>query len=139
MREMIEVQDVRWKQRFQNFTKALNQLQRFIDHGTLNELEEQGLIQSFEYTYELAWTTIKDYYAHQGVTDIQGSRDAFRLAANRELITDAPSWMKMVDSRIKTSHTYDESIAKEIVSLILQSYYPMLQTLHAKLQSLHDE
>jgi len=46
----------------------------------LNELEKQGLIQAFEYTYELAWNTIKDYFENQGETGIHGSRDAFRLA-----------------------------------------------------------
>ena len=44
--------DIRWIQRFRNFNKALIQLQKFIDKKSLNELEEQGLIKSFEYTYE---------------------------------------------------------------------------------------
>jgi len=72
--------DIRWKQRFVSFRKALSQLKKFVDKGELSDLEEQGLIKSFEYTFELAWNVIRDYYEYQGVTDIQGSRDAFRLA-----------------------------------------------------------
>lgn len=54
--------DIRWIQRFNNFSKALAQLEKFIEKGELNELEKQGLIQSFEYTYEIACNTIKDYF-----------------------------------------------------------------------------
>ena len=75
-------QDIRWKQRLDNFTKALRQLTKFIDKGELNELEQQGLIQSFEYTYELAWNTIKDFFEAQGETDILGSRDAMRMPSS---------------------------------------------------------
>ncbi len=62
--------DIRWIQRLSNYKKALSQLQKFIDKGDLSNLEEQGLIKAFEYTYELAWTTIKDYLEYQGKTDI---------------------------------------------------------------------
>ncbi len=126
--------DIRWKQRFQNFVKALAQLQEFIDKGSLNKFEEQGLIKAFEYTYELAWNTIKDYYSNQGVTDIQGSRDAFKLAAGRDLIKNAGRWMDMVNSRIKTVHTYDEKVAAEIVADILAHYHPMFVQLQTRLQ-----
>ena len=126
--------DVRWKQRFKNYNKALAQLQKFIDHGELNELEEQGLIKAFEYTYELAWNTIKDFYTDQGVTDIQGSRDAFKLAANRDLIKNVEKWMDMVNSRIKTVHTYDEEVAEEIANDIFEFYHPMFIQLQTRLQ-----
>lgn len=130
----MDNKDVRWKQRFHNYSKALSQLQKFIDKGDLNELEEQGLIQAFEYTYELAWNTIKDYYENQGVTDIQGSRDVFKLAATRDLIKNVELWMAMVNSRIKTTHTYDEEVADEIASDILEHYHPMFIQLQTRLQ-----
>jgi hypothetical protein len=57
--ENMSQEDIRWIQRFNNFGKALSRFRKFIDKGELNELEEQGLIQAFEYTYELAWNTIK--------------------------------------------------------------------------------
>jgi len=73
-------EDIRWKQRLDNYSKALRQLTRFVEKGELNEFEQQGLIQCFEYTYELAWNSIKDVFEAQGEVGIIGSRDAFRLA-----------------------------------------------------------
>ncbi|MFA5815969.1 MAG: nucleotidyltransferase substrate binding protein [Bacteroidales bacterium] len=128
---MEEQKDLRWKQRFVNFTKALSQLEKFIKKGDeLNELEVQGMIQAFEYTFELAWNLIKDYYEYQGATEIQGSRDAFRLAFKRGLIVEGESWMKMIESRSKTSHTYNEETAEEIADAILTSYFFMFKELH---------
>ena len=119
---MLE-QGIRWIQRLNNFTRALQQLTKFIEKGQLSELEQQGLIQSFEYNYELAWNTIKDFYEHQGETGIQGSRDAIRLAFKRGLILDGEIWMKMIKSRALTSHTYNEDTAEEITSEIFDNYY----------------
>jgi nucleotidyltransferase substrate binding protein (TIGR01987 family) len=116
-------QEVRWKQRFSNYNKALSQLQKFIDKGNLNELEEQGLVQAFEYTYELAWNVMKDFFEYQGEEAIRGSRDAIRLSFNRGLITEGKKWMDMIESRIKSSHTYNEATATEVVSKILNTYF----------------
>jgi nucleotidyltransferase substrate binding protein (TIGR01987 family) len=130
------MQDIRWIQRFSHFTKALSQLRKFIQKGELNELEEQGLIQAFEYTYELAWNTLKDYFESQGETEIHGSRDAFRLAFQRGIIEDGETWMDMVRSRTLTSHTYNEEIAKKIVKAISSQYVLQFVKLHEKLESL---
>jgi nucleotidyltransferase substrate binding protein (TIGR01987 family) len=117
-------EDIRWKQRFINYKKALSQLSLFIEKGDeLNKLEEQGLIKAFEYTFELSWNLIKDYYEYQGETGIQGSRDAFRIAFNRGLINDGEIWMDMIESRIKTSHTYNEETVIEIINAIRKNYY----------------
>ena len=112
--------DIRWIQRFANYSKALSQLDKFIAKSeSLNELEEQGLIQSFEYNFELAWNLIKDYYEYQGETTIQGSRDAFRLAFRRGLIEDGEGWMNMIESRKKTTHTYNEEMADDMNNLVV--------------------
>jgi nucleotidyltransferase substrate binding protein (TIGR01987 family) len=132
----MKTNDIRWIQRFNNFCKALAQLGKFIAKGDLNELEKQGLIQCFEYTYELAWNTIKDFYETQAVTDIQGSKDAIRLAFKRELIENGEAWMNMIKSRTLTSHTYNEDLADEIVNAILNSYYQEFVELQKKLNAL---
>ena len=130
-------QDIRWKQRFSNYLKAFSQLKKFIDKGELNELEEQGLIQAFEYTYELAWNVMKDYYVfEQAVENIQGSRDAIRLAFNRELIKDGKAWMEMIESRIKSSHTFNEKTAEEIVNKILTSYFDCFKDFKITMENL---
>lgn len=131
----MDKQDIRWQQRFKNYQKALRQLEKFLKETDLNEMEEQGLIQAFEYTYELAWNVIKDYLNYQGITDIIGSRDAFRIAFNRELISDGSIWMSMIESRIKSSHTYNEEIVKEILKEIREQYFKLFMQLETKLNS----
>ena len=108
----------------------MQQLTKFIKKGELSELEQQGLIQSFEYNYELAWNTIKDFYENQGETGIQGSRDAIRMAFKRGLIVEGEIWMKMIKSRVLTSHTYNEDTADKIVMEIGNVYYHEFLKLH---------
>jgi nucleotidyltransferase substrate binding protein (TIGR01987 family) len=136
---MMTTQDIRWVQRFNHLSKALSQLTKFIEKGTLNELEKQGLIQSFEYTYELAWNTLKDYFETQGETNMNGSRDVFRLAFKRGLIEDGETWMDMIKSRTLTVHTYDEDIAEKIAADISNRYFPEFVKLKTKMESLKEE
>lgn len=135
----MDTQDIRWIQRFSHFTKALSQLTKFIEKGKLNELEKQGLIQAFEYTYELAWNTLKDYLEAQGDTDIFGSRDALRLAFRRGLIEDGETWMDMLKSRTLTSHSYNEEIAEEIATAVTDRYFQEFVKLHADMKSLKEK
>jgi nucleotidyltransferase substrate binding protein (TIGR01987 family) len=135
----MATQDIRWIQRFNNFDKALSQLTRFIEKGELNEMERQGLIQSFEYNYELAWNTLKDYFEAQGETNIFGSRDAFRLAFKRGLIENGETWMQMIISRILTNHTYNEDTAEKIAKDTETIYYKEFVKLRAKLEALKQE
>ena len=130
-------EDIRWQQRYGNYKKALLQLEKFIVKGdSISDLEEQGLIKSFEYTFELAWNLIKDYYEYQGSPDIQGSRDAFRMACRRGLIGDGETWMKMTESRIKTAHTYNEETAHEIVTAIFRDYYRLFVELRIRMEKI---
>ncbi|MBI4929351.1 MAG: nucleotidyltransferase substrate binding protein [Bacteroidetes bacterium] len=125
--------DIRWEQRFVNYRKALQQLRKFYESEELNDKEEQGMIKAFEYTYELAWNTIKDYYESKGEVNIQGSRDAFRLAFNRGLISDGQVWMDMVDDRKLTVHTYDEKKADEMVEKIRDVHFNLFVRLETRL------
>lgn len=80
----------------------------------LSEIEQLGLIKAFEFTHELPWNVMKDYFEYQGNTSITGSRDATREAFRRNLIDDGEGWMEMLQSRNKTSHTYNQEVADEI-------------------------
>jgi nucleotidyltransferase substrate binding protein (TIGR01987 family) len=129
--------DIRWEQRFSNFLKAMDKLQQSVEYihknfeiendniedDILNEMVKEGLIQRFEYTHELAWNVMKDYAEYQGNSTIGGSRDASREALQLKIIFDGEVWMDMIQSRNKTSHTYNEEIANEIYSKILKEYY----------------
>jgi nucleotidyltransferase substrate binding protein (TIGR01987 family) len=130
-------QDIRWVQRFSNFKKALRQLQKFIDKGELSDLEKQGLVKAFEYTYELAWNTLKDFLEYQGQTDIYGSRDTIRQAFKLDLIKDGKSWMDMLKSRNETSHTYNEETAEEICGAVQNIYYALFLQLDETLKKLN--
>ena len=131
--------DIRWIQRFSNYCKAVEQLTKFIQKEPLNELELQGLVQSFEYNYELAWNTIKDYFEEQGETEIHGSRDAIRLAFKRGIIEEGEIWMEMIKSRALTSHTYNEDTVIEITSKIKNIYYNEFLKLKNKLLILKEK
>ena len=132
--------DIRWKQRFSNYQKALGQLSKFIEKGDLNELEEQGLIQAFEYTHELAWNVLRDYLLDKGNQNIHGSRDATREAFKLELIQDGDSWMDMIGDRNRTSHTYNQETANAIANNITQKFYPLFLQLQKKMtEFLNDE
>ena len=135
----MDAKDIRWIQRLVHFSKALSQLRKFIEKGKLNELERQGLIQAFEYTFELAWNTIEDYFEEQGETNINGSRDAFRLAFKRGLFADGEIWMDMIKSRTLTSHSYNEDIAEKIAADIVGKYCSQFVTLQAKMESFKEK
>ena len=104
--------DIRWQQRQQNFERALEKLEQACQRLELNELEAQGLIKAFEYTYELAWNMLRDYLLFQGNSGLHGSRDTLRLAFERGLIRDGEDWMLMLQDRNLTVHTYNDESAQ---------------------------
>ena len=119
--------DIRWKQRFSNFQKALLTLTEAVDlskQRALTRLEQQGLIQGFEFTHELAWNVLKDYLEEQGIVGIIGSKNATREAFKNALIQDGETWMEMIRARNLTSHTYNTELAEEISQNILNHFYP---------------
>lgn len=127
-------EDIRWKQRFDNFDKAFSDLKAEValrQTRPLSKLEEKGLIQSFEYTHELAWNVLKDYLADvAGTTGLLGSKDTTREAFKRGLITNGETWMDMIKSRNLTSHVYDQATAKAIADDISQRYLAQFAELH---------
>lgn len=135
-------QDIRWIQRLDNYGKALLQLEEAVNisgERDLTPLEEQGMIQSFEFTHELAWKVMKDYFEDQGNTAITGSRDATREAFQKGLITDGNGWMEMIKSRNISSHTYNEEVADEIRLGIMESYFDLFKAFQKKMNQLKEK
>lgn len=135
-------QDIRWHQRLLNYTRAFAQLTRAVELAKsrpLSELEKQGLIQAFEFVFELAWNLMKDYFLYQGNPAITGSRDAIRTAFKQGLIADGEGWMEMIKSRNQTAHTYNESVANEIADKIVDQYHDLFQQLQKHMQDLVDQ
>jgi len=131
---MNKNKDIRWKQRFVNFGKAFNQLERFVEVEDLNEMEAQGLIKAFEYTYELSWKTLQDLLKEKGYKDIIGPRPVIEQSFQNGYIFDGNAWMSMHKSRNLTSHTYNKETAKEIVEAIRSVYYQLFKDLQIKLE-----
>ena len=131
--------DIRWKQRFQNYKKALAAMKNAAELAAkrdLTDLEKQGVIKGFEFTFELAWNVLKDYLEEQGLTGIIGSKNAIRQAFNKELIEDGEIWMDMVESRNLASHVYDEKTAEDLYSAIMNVYYCEFEKLAEKMKTL---
>ena len=128
--------DTRWKQRLQNWNRALAQLTKFMARDSLDELQEQGLIQSFEYNHELAWKTQKDFLTERGYQELYGSKDVARKAFETGLVDNGDVWFAMIKSRNLTSHTYNEEVTSEIVTAIIDVYYDAFCQLNEKLNQL---
>jgi len=143
--------DNRWHQRLSNYNKALNKLENavefinisFLDENekkimdlglVLDEMIKEGLIQRFEYTHELAWNLMKDYAEYQGNNNVGGSRDATREALQLKIIEDGEIWMDMIQSRNKTTYTYNEATANEIYHKILEEYFPLFLKFRNKME-----
>ncbi len=127
---MAQIPDVRWRQRLQSYRKAFAQLSAgatLARSRQLSGLEQQGLIQAFEFTHELAWNVLKDYLTEQGIADIVGSKGATRKAFESGLISAGDEWMAMIAARNQTSHTYNQKTADEIVTAILASFVPAFE------------
>ena len=135
-------EDIRWKQRFDNYNRAFLELKEGIDMANerpLSKLEKQGVIQGFEYTHELAWNVLKDYLEFQGIVGLIGSRDTTREAFKRGLISDGETWMEMIKSRNQSSHAYDQATAEKILAAILSRFYVEFQNLHGEFASRQHE
>ncbi|MFN3531082.1 MAG: nucleotidyltransferase substrate binding protein [Candidatus Brocadia sp.] len=138
----MTTQDIRWIQRFNHFNKAFAQLAEAVElskQRKLSKLEEQGLIQAFEYTHEMAWNTLKDFLEECGVKKLYGSKDTTREAFKTGLIENGEVWMDMINSRNLTSHTYNEDVAEDIANKILNLYFPEFQKLRTTMESLIKE
>lgn len=125
--------DIRWKQRFQNFDRAFVLLREALEKGpaALNPLEKEGAVQRFEYSFELAWKTIKDFLEEGGivfatVTPRQVLKDAFAA----KVIDDGQVWIDMLDHRNLLSHTYSFASFEKAVQAIAARYLPAMADLH---------
>ncbi len=135
-------QDIRWVQRFQNFKKAFHQLSDaagLAQQRGLSELEQQGFIQAFEFTHELAWNTLKDFLEGRGTANLFGSKDATRQAFAAGLIENGGVWMEMIQSRNQSTHTYDGKTAEAIAKAIISGYLPEFEKFQKKFMELERE
>ncbi|RVU40122.1 DUF86 domain-containing protein [Rheinheimera riviphila] len=123
------MQDIRWQQRFENFQRAFSLLREAMeqDFQQFNQLEKEGVIQRFEFTFELAWKVLKDKMEHDGlIIDQISPRAVVRLAYQSKYIEDAEVWLRMIGDRNLMSHTYDSAKFEVVLQSIGAEYLPML-------------
>ncbi len=135
----MSAEDIRWQQRFSNFNKALAQLEKAVtlaNERQLTEIEQQGLLKAFEFTHELAWNVMKDYFEYQGNVSIKGSRDAIREAFATGLIEEGDIWMDTIKSRVQTVHAYDEDTADDIAEKVIKVYFPVFVDFKNSMESI---
>ena len=131
---MDEFKDVRWKQRFENFNKSYRLLEKYLIKTELSELEQAGIIQFFEMTFELGWKVLKDYLEADGYI-VKSPRETIKQAFQNDIINDGHIWIDALAVRNLTTHTYDENLAKKIVNDIVNIYFPELKKMHEKLEA----
>jgi nucleotidyltransferase substrate binding protein (TIGR01987 family) len=133
----------RWEQKLNSYRKALSRLAEVVNVSKvrqLNDFEADGLIQRFEFTFELAWKLMKSYADYQGTDkEIMGSRDAIRWAFENRLISDSDVWMEMIKRRNDTSHTYDEDTAADVVERVKDAYCIAFVSFYEKMNNLSSQ
>lgn len=113
----------RFKQRYSNFKKAYLQLDSAMSRfDELSNLEKEGLIQRFEYTFELAWKTTKDYLVSKEV-DAKFPREVIKYAFEYDIISDGDVWLDMLEKRNLLAHTYDEERFDMAITNIKDEYF----------------
>ncbi len=130
--------DTRWKQRFQNFERAFLLLKSTFKDKPLSEmsdLEKEGVVQRFEYTFELAWKTIKDYLEYTGIVLEQITpRQVIKQAFAAKIITDGTQWIEMLGHRNLMSHTYNKETFNNAVNAIANPYVKKIDQVYLLLK-----
>lgn len=125
----------RSRQRFENFTRALDRLREAlaIPEGEMSDLEREGLVQRFHYTFELAWQVLADRLEREGIAlDAATPRRAVREAFAAGLLDDGQLWFDMIADRNRTVHTYDETRLEAVVANVRARYLAAFEALHAE-------
>lgn len=122
-------EDIRWKQRFINLQKAFNLLKEAVEvYPNLSVIEQEGMVQRFEYTFELAWKTLKDFLEYQNM-QTNFPREVIKLAFQSNIIINGEIWLQMLENRNIIAHTYNEENFNKITNAIANVYFMEIQKL----------
>ena len=125
----MEIKDIRWRQRFQNFEKAFLFFSSAQEMKSFTPIETSGLVQAFEFTFELGWKTIKDYLYEQGI-ETNSPREALKEGFAANIIKDGHTWFDMLEKRNELTHTYNEDVARKAIEVIKNNYYPAINQVY---------
>ena len=139
--EEISSQDIRWKQRFQNYEKAFKRLSRAIEvvkSASDDDLLQSGLVQTYEYTFELAWKTLKDYLTLEGF-EVRSPRETIRQGFQSGYIMNGEDWLQALADRNLATHIYDDEIIIRVLNDIFARYFFLLQDFYVSFKEKADE
>ena len=112
----------RFEERKHDLKNAKDRLKEALEEEA-NDLAVDGVLHRYEFTFELAWKTLKDYLEYLGVQLDTGSpREIIKEAFAAGIIEDGEIWIKMMLSRNELSHLYDEEASREIYDNIKENY-----------------
>ena len=132
---MNEEKDIRWKQRFQNYSRAFSLLRVVIEENEdilmLSDLEKEGLIKRFEFTLELAWKVLKDTMQDDGIIiDKISPKYVIKQAYSSKYIDDVDIWLSMINDRNLMSHTYNFTNFNKVIESLQDTYFHHLETFY---------
>ena len=131
--------DIRWKQRLDNFSRSLKHLEEAVEIEMPSIVQKAGVIQFFEISFELGWKTLKDYLEAEGFYEIKSPKSTLKKAFEIGVLKNGHLWLEALQSRDLAAHTYDDAKAEEIYELICHSYFPLLEELKSKLESIGEK
>jgi nucleotidyltransferase substrate binding protein (TIGR01987 family) len=132
-------QSPRWQQRFMQFRSALATLEEVLPRaGELNTLEEDGLLQRFEFTFEIAWKVTQDYVHHLGQTHVKGPRPVLAEMTHNNLL-DPFLWNEMLTARNTLTNLYNEQESRRYVQAIVQNYVSTFQEFRQTMQQIQEQ
>ncbi|UTC58676.1 nucleotidyltransferase [Treponema sp. OMZ 305] len=139
---MKDTENIRWKQRFQNFEKALivfkercSDVEEHPKGSKYYDAFQMALVQAFEILIELSWKVLKDYLENEGYTEVQTGKRAFRQAFQDGMIENGEVWLKALEVRNLTSHVYDVSLLGELNDFVIESFLPEVEKLNDTLRA----
>lgn len=128
---------LRWEYRFDNYKRAFLLLREAMElrrEKKITPLEEEGIIQRFEYSWELAWKTLKDYLDNEGVVlEKITPKEVIIKAIEAKIIIDREKWMKTLDDRNKMSHQYSHEVFSQVIENIENNHFGLFDYLYEKL------
>lgn len=133
---MMSNEDIRWVLRFENYCDALKILEKYVSkYEELNDLEQDGIIQRFEFIFELAWKVMQDHLKHTGYTGLRGPRPSITQMGSDGLI-DPFAWEEILEARNELSHIYNEEKSRSYLKRIVYDFVPEFQKFRSKMQGL---
>lgn len=130
----MDANDTRWKQRYAQYKEALLTIEEVVPkYAQLSELEKDGLIQRFEFTFDLAWKVMQDYLKAAGYADIKGPRSCIKQMAQDNLV-DGFNWEEMLNARNELSHVYDEAKSRSYLDNIVLGFTPVFKEFRLKME-----